>query len=96
MEYIKLIVHTSKTQAYALLYTATSEQLKLLCEILYNLQRGVFPSSPKVTLLLQRYKRALKSFVIPPAISKRVSLVRKYLRQIYEILLGLKCYLSQL
>ena len=94
MEYIRLILNTSKTQAYALLYTATPDQLKKVCEILYNLQQGVFPKSKKVQTLQQRYKRMLKQF--PPPKSKRSPIIRKNIKKIYDILLGLRTYLLQL
>ena len=94
MDYIRLIVNTSKTQGYALLYTATPDQIDFISEILHNLEQGVFPKSKKVQALQQRYKRLLQSF--PPPKSKRTTVVRKNLKKIYDILLELKTYLLQL
>ena len=96
MEFVRLILKTTKTQAYALLYTATAEQIKKVCEILHNLQLGVFPSSKRVKDLSQRYKSLLKIFTIPPRKTKQKSLIRKYLKHIYDILTQLKKYLLEI
>ena len=96
MDFVKLLLRTSKIQAHALLYTATPEQLNFLCEILHNLQQGIFPSSKQVKLILHQNRRLLKSFHTAPPKSKRSSLIRKHLRYIYKILIGLKKYLLQL
>ena len=96
MDFVKLLTSTSKNQAYALLYTATPDQLTLICEILHNLQQGVFPSTKKVKELTARHKKLLKTFIVPPPKTKRLSSVRKNTKKIYDILLSLKKYILQL
>lgn len=96
MDYVHLILHTSKTQSYALLYTATASQLKIICEILHNLKSGVFPHTPKTKLLRKQNKTFLKLFAIPPPQSKRQSIVRKHIKTIYRMFIDLKTFLKQL
>lgn len=88
MDYVQLILHTSKTQSYPLLYTATASQLNIICEILHNLQSGVFPHIPKTKLLRKQNKT-------PPR-SKRQSIVRKHIKTIYRMFIDLITFLKQL
>ena len=58
--FLRLLAHTHPKQRKALLATATSKQLSIICEIVFNFLQGIIPFESAEIGIISKYRSILR------------------------------------
>lgn len=76
--YLQFLSLCDESQRSAIIKTSTSDQLKAIMEIIYNLLHGTIPLARRYKIILSRYKDTIRKLTERQlAVGKRKTLLKK-------------------